>query len=152
MTDSKETRVNYELYLKFISLVLTLANVSIGFWQYLDEQSFQYEIEFKRKMWQKQLDGYTEICKYSGLIANRPEVDFEENVNHFGSLYWGEMLLIEDTEVRDAMKDFYMAIHDYHPEDQDTHFRLKYKAKALADACRASSKESWLSNKLIEKE
>jgi hypothetical protein len=150
MTKPSINKFNWDLTLKGIGLLLTLATILVGVWKYTDEQSYQHEMEFKRKMWQKQLDTYTQACKYSGLIANRPESNFEENVSQFGALYWGEMIMIEDDTVRSAMKEFHYAIHDYHPEDKHTHFKLKVKADALAKACKESSKRSWLSDQLLK--
>ncbi|MEB2777469.1 hypothetical protein SYJ56_19295 [Algoriphagus sp. D3-2-R+10] len=150
MTNQQGSKVNWDLILKAIGLLLTLATILVGVWKYTDEQASQHEMEFKREIWQKQLNAYTEACKYSGLIANRPEVNFEENVGNFGALYWGEMIMIEDEEVRDAMKEFYYALHDYHPQDKNSQYKLKVKADALAKACRESSKRSWISEQLLK--
>lgn len=150
MTNSKEPKMNLDLTFKVFGFLLSIATVLIGVWKYTDEQSYQHDLEFKRKIWQKQLNAYTEACKYSGLIANQPEVNFDENYSKFGGLYWGEMIMIEDDEVRDAMKEFYFAVNDFHPEDINSKYKLKFKAKALANACKESSKRTWLNNQLLK--
>lgn len=95
-------------------------------------------------MWQKQLEVYSQVTRYAGLIAMNPTgEDFDKNVKEFGGLYWGEMILIEDQEVEKAMKDFYLAINDFNPEDSQTHRKLKFKADQLAKACRISSERTW---------
>ena len=147
---TKEKSLSVEFKFKIAGLLLTLATIVVSVWKYTNEQTYQFEMEFKRKIWQKQLETYTSACKYSGLIANRPAIDFEKNVGEFGALYWGEMIMIEDTIVGKAMKEFYYAAHDYNSEDENSEFRLKYKADALAKACRESSRRTWLSEKLLE--
>lgn len=133
-----------DLWVKIIGAFLTLLTISIGIFQYFNSQSHENYMEFKRNIWQKQLNTYTEACKYAGLIAMNPHDDeFEKNVKIFGGLYWGEMIMVEDTTVSKSMKDFYYAIIDFVPEDPNSHRKLKFKANQLAKACRLSSDRTW---------
>ena len=133
-----------DLGVKIIGIFLTLLTISIGIFQYFHSQSHENYMEFKRSIWQKQLNTYTEACRYAGLIAMNPnDREFEENVKKFGGLYWGEMIMVEDSTVSKAMKDFYYAIIDFVPEDPNSQRKLKYKANELAKACRISSDKTW---------
>lgn len=133
-----------DLWVKIIGAFLTLLTICIGIFQYFHGQSHENYMEFKRNVWQKQLHTYTEACKYAGLIAMNPhDEEFEDNVKKFGGLYWGEMIMVEDSTVSKAMKDFYYAVIDFVPEDSNSHRKLKYKANELAKACRISSNKTW---------
>lgn len=133
-----------DLLVKIIGVFITLLTIVIGLVQYLDKQSYENAMEFKRVMWQKQLSTYTQACKYAGLIATNPlDKDFNENIKNFGALYWGEMIMVEDSLVVKAMKEFYFATIDYSSTDPQSHMKLKFKAEQLAQACRVSSRKSW---------
>lgn len=144
--EKKNSSIGIDGWFKIIGITLTVATIIVGIYQYIHELDHQKRMEFKREVWKKQLDTYSRVCRYSGAIAaNQKGEEFQKNINEFRSLYWGEMVLIEDKEVIGAMNGFYEAIDDYHPEDYRTTNSLKQKALVLARACKASSKRTWLS-------
>jgi len=140
-----------DLRIKIVGTIITLLAIAIGIYQYFHRQAHENYMEFKRNIWQKQMATYTESCKYAGLIAMNPyDGDFEDNVKNFGGLYWGDMIMVEDSTVSKAMKDFYYAIIDFVPEDPNSEKNLKFKANQLAKACKASSERTWQELKLKE--
>ncbi len=129
---------------RIAGVVLTFVAILIGLFKYFNTQSYESKMEFRRTVWKQQLDVYTKACKYAGLIATDPTSDdFEMNVKVFGGLYWGEMIMVEDTVVENAMKDFYYAIIDYDSLDIHAEHRLKFFANELAQACQESSERKW---------
>lgn len=134
-----------DLTIKILGVFLTVSALIIGQFQYFHTLSSENELEFRRNIWTKQIHAYSEACKYAGLISTSTNNEaFNRNVQEFNSLYWGEMMLVEDSIVEAAMRGFYYAIIDYSKEDSQTRRKLKFKARQLADACRESSKQTWL--------
>lgn len=126
--------------------LLTALTIIIGVIQYTLQQSHENTMEFKRSVWNKQMEVYTQACRYAGIIANNADTSdtlYKSNVKAFGALYWGEMIIVEDPAVEKAMKDFYEAVYDFVPDDQQAANKLKYKANMLAKACKLSSHETW---------
>jgi hypothetical protein len=71
-------------------------------------------------------------------LGNEPKL--EESVAHFTALYWGDMIFVEDHDVRSALTAFALEIKDYQggwsgPEN------LKLKANNLIEACRRSAEK-----------
>lgn len=133
-----------ELWLKAVGLLLTLATIVFGLFQYFHQLSYENSMEFKRKFWENQIEVYSNACKYAGLIANYSnQEEFEKHVKSFNALYWGKMIMVDDSVVENAMKEFYLAIKDFNPQDKKSGNKLKYKADQLANACRTSSFDTW---------
>lgn len=143
LSDANIKRV--ELLLKIIGTILTILTIFIGIFQYFHKLSHENYMEFKRSIWKQQIETYSEACRYAGLIAMNPDgPDFNKNLENFGGLYWGEMIVVEDSMVRHAMKDFYYAAYyDFEPKDPHSRNKLKFKAEKLAEACKSSSRDSW---------
>jgi hypothetical protein len=60
-------------------------------------------------------------------------------MGRFWALYWGELALVEDREVNDAMERFGEALK----KDNTTLEELQELSLALAHACRGSMANSW---------
>lgn len=133
-----------ELRVKIIGIVLTMATIIFSLFQYFHKLSNENSMEFKRNIWKKQIEVYTQACKYAGLIAVNPNGEgSKENIKSFQALYWGEIIMFEDTKVEEAMKEFYLTILDYNPKDKKSEEKLKFKANELAKTCRESTKKTW---------
>ena len=134
----------WDLRIKIIAPLLTVTGLLLGVWQFTSGQAANDRLEFKRRTWEKQLDVYTKVCHVVGRIAaeNQQKNSLKKNIDQFYSLYWGEMIYVEDKDVEKAMIDFHLAIHDYLNGviSDDT---LKIRAKQLIDICRRSSRNQW---------
>ncbi len=161
---NEETYRRWDITAKFIAPILTVAGILVGVWQFSTEQSAQLQrqrdqiatgdkLDFKRRIWEKQLAVYSRLSNVVGKIASarykNNKEKFGKDIDEFYGIYWGDMVYVKDDRVEQAMIDFRLEIEDFlkgenselnseSPED-----RLKIKAKALIDACRASSKETW---------
>ena len=96
-------------------------------------------IEATRPYLNKQLQLYTEAAKVTATIAtsaNSQEV--EKAIKRFKELYWGELALVERSDVASAMISFRNAL--LAEEGQDA---LAPLALTLAHACRDELAESW---------
>ena len=151
------TYKTWDLRLKLIAPILTIAGLLVGVWQFTEGQSAQLErqyqlaadndrMEFKRRVWEKQQEAYMKISSVVGKIAsgNQSKEELMKDITLFDSLYWGEMIYVEDEAVEKAMMDFHLGIRDYLNEI-GTEERLKVRADALIKACRNSSRANWFS-------
>ena len=151
------TYKTWDLRLKIIAPILTIAGLLIGVWQFTKGQAAQLErqyqlsaendrMEFKRRVWEKQQEAYMKISSVVGRIAsgNQRKEELIKDITAFDSLYWGEMIYVEDKAVEQAMIDFHVEIQDF-LNDIGTKERLKQRAEALIQACRNSSRASWFS-------
>jgi hypothetical protein len=143
----------FEIVLKAISPILAIAVFFWGIYTYHDTSKNQLEaqiaeakrsaetrrIEATLPYLNKQLDLYTEATQITAIIAT--SIDQEEisiATKRFNELYWGELAMVERSEVAQAMVDFHRAL-----EDNKGKVELKNLALKLAHACRDELAESW---------
>jgi len=78
------------------------------------------------------------ILAQGNIVANASnKTKTDENAIHFMTLYWGDMILVEDKEVREAMVEFSLEIKDFEGGWSGSE-NLKLKGNALIEACRRS--------------
>ena len=92
-------------------------------------------IEATRPFLDKQLDLYTRITKLAATIATH---GLDNDRFEFTRLYWGEMGLVEGSEVEQAMAAFQAGLDAKAPEKD-----LARSALTLAHACRKELAQSW---------
>lgn len=153
---NEERHRKWDITIKAVAPIVTVLGLFVGIWQFTRSQSAQLEreyallgekdrLEYKRRTWEKQAEVYTKVSNVVGRIASQDLTETELNklLTEFYSLYWGDMIYVEDKKVEDAMKDFHLEIQDYlkHISDRD---RVKIRAKMLVDAFRESSKNQWV--------
>ena len=151
----EDTYRRWDITVKAIAPLVTIAGLLIGVWQFSRGQAVQLEreykllaekdrLEFKQRTWEKQLEVYTKVTNVVGRIAgeNLSDSELKKSIGEFDSLYWGDMLYVEDKAVADAMKDFHLETQDYLKGTGD-HNRLKIRALMLVEVFRQSSKNQW---------
>ena len=110
----------------------------IGLLQYIDTRNK----EFRKVFWQKQFDLYSKAVRAAANIAIAPNIESVKTECHeFWSLYWGELSIIENIIVRDAMVDYGEQLKKV--ESGEKIEVLQHCAYLLARACRESLKETW---------
>lgn len=145
----------WDVGLKIVAPILTVAALLVGVWQFTSGQAAQLErqyqliaendrLEFKQRVWEKQLDTYMKISGVVGRIAsgNQSKGELMKDIDQFNSLYWGDMIYVEDEAVEKAMIDFHVEIEDFLKGISEKD-RLKIRADSLVKACRESSKRNW---------
>src|SRR5260370_37539061 len=123
---NEETYRKWDVGMKIVAPILTVAALLVGVWQFIRGQSAQLErqyqliaendrIEFKRKVWEKQLDVDLKISSVVGRIASgdQSKDQLTKDIDQFNSLYWGDMIYVEDQAVEKAMIDFHVEIQDF---------------------------------------
>lgn len=155
---TEEAYRKWDVAAKIIAPILTVAGILVGVWQFSAEQREQLKrqsimlsendkLDFKRRMWEKQLEVYTKVNNIVGKIAtsNQNDKKLLAEIDNFYSLYWGDMIYVKDEAVEKAMIDFHLEIQDFLKRISDKD-RLKLRANDLVEACRQSSKRSWFDN------
>jgi hypothetical protein len=153
---NEETYRKWDVTLKLFAPLLTVLALLVSVWQFTREQRAQIErqyqliaqndmIEFKRRLYDKQLDVYMKISTVVGRIASTDQNKDQlmKDIEQFYSLYWGEMIYVADENVEKAMIDFHVEIQDF-LKGIGTKDRLKERGYNLIQVCRESSKKTWL--------
>jgi hypothetical protein len=110
-----------------------------GVWAIIQYRATK-EREFRRPLWEKQVQLYFEACDAAATIATTKDegvrLKAEEN---FWRLYWGGLAVVEDLEnVETAMVDFGNEI-----KKQKELTSLQSKSIQLAHSCRESLSTTW---------
>jgi hypothetical protein len=132
----------WDIIIKSLGFLATSASILIGLSQFNKQQSEASELEFNRNFWQTQNRIYGEVCRNAGVMAASVDDSdlFEKDKRNFLSLYYGEIVLVEDSKVDSAMRELKSYIDIFDPKgDNDSKNKLKSKVLDLTDACKASS-------------
>ena len=141
---TEENYRKWDVLTKIVAPTLTVAvAVFVGMLQFAEKDA----LEFKRQVWERQLNVYMETANVVGeipVVAEQAEQadKFQKSVERFYTLYWGNMILLEDMTVREAMIRFHLEINDY-IEGISSVERLKVRAANLVETLRKSSHASW---------
>lgn len=106
-------------YLPFISILLAVAGFGFGVYQYRNQEEqnrsqgkLNYEAQinnerrdFMKPLLEKQLALYLEASEAASTIATTTDVNERKKaLNNFWRLYYGPLVMVENTEVSGAMK------------------------------------------------
>lgn len=152
MTDDGYKR--WDLRIKIAAPIITVIGLLVGVWQFTAGQSAQLQrqsaqiaendrLEFKRRMWEKQLDTYMKVSGAVGRIATaEDDKELRKEIANFDALYWGEMIYVQDEAVEKTMVAFHVETRDF-LNGVRTKDDLKRRANSLVEAFRESSKRNW---------
>jgi hypothetical protein len=136
----------WDILLKAIGAASIAIGGVFGLWQYRDTT----EKEFRKPFWEKQIDVYFEVSKAAATIATLDETNTEkkkETEDEFWKLYWGQVVLVEDKPVKDAMQRFSQCLKgedEYcRSDDELKKEELQKLSLELANSCRSSISNSW---------
>jgi hypothetical protein len=102
------------------------------------ERAKSAEVEARKPFFTKQLELYFQAVEAASAIASGPWEQQVPVIGAFWRLYWGPLVIVEDTRVSGAMVQFGKAL-----DSNATQGELKIYALELARACRDSIAESW---------
>lgn len=131
----------------FLTFLVALIGVPIGLWQYFEKA----ENEYRRPLWEKQLNYYLDATRAASTIAtlrtdpsDLGKAEFFKAKIRFWELYYGELVVVEDPSVSQAMVNFGKCLREYEYEDPlCDQTQLKKLALELAKVCRNSVSASW---------
>jgi hypothetical protein len=99
--------------------------------------------EFRHAFWQKQFDVYVRATRIAAKIALMQDIESVKPERHeFWVLYSGELSILENKDVRDAMIKYGREL-DKIEKGQKNIDALEFLSYNLARACRESLKKTW---------
>lgn len=156
MTQQPQYRI--ELFIKIAGPLLVLAGLVFGVVEFRntvktdrDNRNAQYtqtlaeaQREAKKPFYEQQLALYLEATNVTSRISiPLSESDKKAAIVRFRQLYWGQLALVENREVAQAMIDFKEVLENTELSEKAMKVQLKRKTINLARKCRDSLKESW---------
>ena len=144
-----------EIIIKAVAPVLTVVGILIGVYEFQagerNTKEREYEliarqdsIEFKRKVWEQQLEVYRNLAGAAGQLstATGNAQEFQKAADKFEQIYWGTAPLFEDESTEAAFKDLHLAVGDFRAHRIGAN-ELRLAAAAAGDSMRASLARSW---------
>ena len=143
----------WDLIIKAISSLLTIATLIIGAFTYLSNQKEalrQKEREFRKDVSVRQISTYAEISEVIGdllVTLGHPDSLFTNSYitkkDKFLQLYFGKMNLIESVKVDKALQSFYYLLDHYELDDPKVKIEdLRIAAFGVNDTFRKSIEET----------
>ena len=131
----------WDVIIKALGFIATAATIYVGITQFYKQQEATVELEFKRNFWLKQNQVYSDVCRNAGaMVASIADPkSFEKDKQTFLSLYYGDLVLVEDHGVDSAMRELKSYVDILEPKDPNMVNVLKRKVINLAEACKSSS-------------
>ena len=137
----EHTYKTIDITIKGLGFVLTALSIYFGLSNFNRQQAAAAELEFNRNFWKKQTEVYAEVCRNAGTLAVVIDNDslFEEKKRQFLTLYYGEMVMVEDPVVDSAMRELKSYVEIVNLKDQHMVNTLRRKVNDIAKACKSSS-------------
>ena len=102
--------------------------------------NLQHESATRKPFLEHQLTLYLEASKITAMIAtiaDDSDPERQKAIRRFWQLYWGELVVVEDHKVANAMVAFGRALKS------SDNMKLEQLALGVAHACRDSVQKSW---------
>jgi hypothetical protein len=144
----------WDVWLGIVAPILTVAGILVGVLQFNRGENNRVKlenelvvkkdaVEFQRKLWLSRLETYRTLITLAGNIVAAAEDEktadaaFDQLWHDLTAIYWSQSIFVEDADVGQHLRDFYTTVRDFRDEWVDAD-KVKLKANALAQACRAS--------------
>jgi hypothetical protein len=135
-------QASFESWIKLLTPLGAVVTFAWSVYQFFLNQRLQAEtrrIEATKPFLDRQLKLYTDATQAAATIATSNEEDeITAARERFWSLYWGELALVEDERVEEAMVQLGNALNRKDPKKE-----IQGLSLALAHACRDSLAKSW---------
>jgi len=151
-SNSNKSKTNFSLLTenltKFIAPLITIGGLLIGVWEFNQQQMINDKMEFKRKIWEKRIDAYTEITGVvSEIVTEKNNHKLDSLSRRYEQLYWGKLPLFDDTLIEQSLKQFQNILHDANSGIKDKNNinenLLKKSGYQLVKNCQRSMILSW---------
>jgi hypothetical protein len=134
----------WEITLKAVAGYLALTGALIAALKYIDERAEHNEAaqrESRKAFLEKRQDVYFRLGLSLARIMNHDpgDSDWEPAKEEFFTLYWGEIPLVADKAVSEAVEQFSDALYSTNNGEKN----LSQLSTAITRACRTSLGESW---------
>src|SRR5580704_7666276 len=103
---TEETHRIWDIIIKGLGFMATAFSFYFGLTQLTKQQHSAQELEARKAYWQRQIQVYGDICHIAGVM-NENSADsesFEKSKKQFLEAYYGEIAMLEDSTVYNAMR------------------------------------------------
>lgn len=130
----------WDTVIAVLAPIVTVAGILIGVWQFNRGEQDRTKEDFNQQLFIQRIAACEKISEVAGAIAATTDNKQRRQLaKQFDAYYWGLAVLVEDASLQTAMREFHDELHDYIFEPKWTDdYRIKRKALAFAQACRAS--------------
>ena len=129
----------YDILIKAVGALVVLIGVPLGLVKYFDTK----RKEFYARFWDKRLEYYLRASKAASSIAvSRSDDNSDAARRDFWQLFFGEMSVVEDESVKEAMQSFGGDL-ELAKAGGKPYSALEQPAYRLSLACRESLRSSW---------
>lgn len=151
--DLKKTELILNGISILISIILTIAGIWIGIWQFHKEQNLMLEKEydliarndslhFKREIFKVKQEAYLEVTKAVGKILSahqlRSSEKLKSSLTAFDEIYFGQLFFAKDSIVEITVGQFRTAVQRAARERLEDKSLVKHRADALINALKNS--------------
>ena len=137
--------VAFDGILKLLTPILTLLTVLVGIYQFHKEQVINETQEFKRQLWTRRLDAYTQTSELVSSIiasANRGQNKKLDSLTlKFEEVYMSKLPLFDDKTLNGKMENFHTELDNFRYGEGNTEL-LHFKGYALIETCMKSLNKS----------
>jgi hypothetical protein len=138
---AKDGEKSPELRSKKWELGVSIGAVIFTAWMGMIQLYFKQQNDHRHAVWEERLHVYREALDVSAALAASPPEAREEETLRFWSLYYGQMCLMEDHGVEQAMVALGEALRTDDPSNMEK--TIKQLSLDLAYACRESLQDTW---------
>ncbi len=157
-------RLAFKIWDRVLATVTALSVIiggAVGFHKYMEDREKELksrreerskELDLRRKehellRYKEQKEVYHPLCKLAGeIVSSKSLKEAEPSIKSFWTLYYGEVGIVAEDRVQNAMVEFGNALRDYidshkdqsPPQDQPPPPELTQRAVNLAVKCRES--------------
>lgn len=128
-----------ELRSKKWELGVSVGLVVFTAWMGMIQLYFKQQNDHRHAVWDERLHVYRQACDVAAALASLPADAREQTALRFWSLYYGQMCLVEDHDVEQAMVALGQALRDSATDDKT----MRELSLDLAYACRESLEATW---------
>ncbi len=144
-------------YAPIVTVLIAVASFWFGIYQFTRQQTAENEKlrgqfadsiklsekEFRRHFYEKQLDVYFDVSKTVAQMATVGDsIEGDRLHTHFLELYNGSLIIVQDSDVRDAAETFEESFNEYRNK-RSGRDKVQDSARDLARACRNSLLRIW---------
>jgi hypothetical protein len=152
-----DSATNWDLIIKMVSALVAAAGVSFGIYQYYHHKNQERELALRNLQLQLYVKATSIASKFTQATTQQ---DAEETRKQFWEIYYGELSIVEDENVKQAMMNFGGALKawerinappsDFFPPSEFVYFQdgtdkegktFEQLAYHLSQACKESLKQ-----------
>jgi hypothetical protein len=133
------------------TLLIGIAGIIVGIYEFTAQQSSNDRDEFKRRMWERRLNACMEISGEIGNMINKAHASpfvpdsLVKAASEFQRIYWKNLPLLEDSSMDAEIHIFRDLITDKLTGNEDVGNPriLEMRAEKISDLIRSYIKNSW---------